>query len=91
MKTSYSILIAIPLATFLAACSTMEATQPQAAPVAAVEGEQVQEIMPGMLQGYLAKEDMLDSKEFVLPAPGENSALQTLDTTWAEKMLFETD
>jgi acid phosphatase (class A) len=47
----------------------------------------VKEIMPGMLQGYLAKEELLDSKVFVLPAPAEDSARQAMDTAWAEKML----
>ena len=40
-----------------------------------------------MLQGYLPKEDQLDSKEFVLPAPAEESALQVLDIAWSQNML----
>ncbi len=86
MKSICSPLIAVLLTTALTACSTTQTTQPGAAPDAAVAGEQVQEIMPGMLQGYLAKEELLDSKEFVLPAPAENSARQTMDTAWADKM-----
>jgi len=71
MKTTYSIFIAILLATTLAACSTMETTRPDTAPAMATTavGGQVQEIMPGMLQGYLTKEEQLDSKAFVLPSP----------------------
>ena len=38
-----------------------------------VAGEQVAEIMPGMLEGYLSKEEQLDSKEFVLPAPHDSA------------------
>ena len=44
------------------------------------------EIMPGMLQGYLSKEEQLDSKEFVLPSPAEDSARQAMDTAWADNM-----
>jgi len=87
MKITYSTIVAILLATVLAACSTMEATQSKAAPEQAVAGDQVKEIMPGMLEGYLTKEEQLDSMEFVLPAPAKESALQALDTAWAQKML----
>ena len=31
--------------------------------------------MPGLLQGYLSKEEQLDSKAFVLPAPESDSAI----------------
>ena len=49
--------------------------------------EEVQEIAPGFLQGYMTKEDQLDSEVFVPPAPGENSPRQALDTAWANNML----
>ncbi len=42
--------------------------------------------MPGMLQGYLAKEEQLDSKTFVLPAPAADSVMQALDKAWAQRM-----
>jgi acid phosphatase (class A) len=48
--------------------------------------EQVKEIMPGMLEGYLTKEEQLDSLEFVLPSPAEDSARQAMDTAWADNM-----
>jgi acid phosphatase (class A) len=86
MKSIFSPFIVVLMTTSIAACSTME-TQPGATDEAASTGGQVQEIMPGMLQGYLPKEDQLDSKEFVLPAPAEESALQVLDIAWSQNML----
>ena len=86
MKSQFSPLIVVLLTAVLTACNTLQTSQPGAAPDAVAAGEQVQEIMPGMLQGYLAKEELLDSKEFVLPAPAENSARQAMDTAWADKM-----
>jgi len=53
----------------------------------AVPGEQVMEIMPGLLQGYLSQENQLDSKAFVLPAPAADSPRQALDTAWSERMV----
>jgi acid phosphatase (class A) len=87
MKTTYSTVVAMLLTTALASWNAPAATEPGAASVVSVAGEQVEEIMPGMLKGYLSKEEQLDSKEFVLPAPGEESARQAMDTAWAEKML----
>lgn len=51
-----------------------------------VAGEQVAEIMPGMLEGYLSKEEQLDSKAFVLPAPAEESARQAMDSAVAAEL-----
>ena len=86
MKIQFSTIIAILLTTAVAACSTMEATQSGNTPTAMAVGGQVQEIMPGMLQGYLTKEQQLDSKEFVLPSPAEDSTRQTMDTAWADNL-----
>jgi acid phosphatase (class A) len=86
MKSKASPLIVILLLTALGACSTMRETQTATAPEAAAVGEQVQEIAPGILQGYLPEEDQLDSKVFVLPSPAEDSGLQALDTSWADDM-----
>ena len=86
MKSNFSPLIIILLTAALGACSTMEKTQSTAADDAASAGGQVKEIMPGMLEGYLSKEEQLDSKAFVLPAPVEDSALQAMDTAWADNM-----
>jgi hypothetical protein len=66
----------------------LAATQSEAVPEAAAgAGEQVKEIMPGPLEGYLTKEEQLDSKAFVLPAPSGESARQAMDTAWSQKML----
>ncbi len=51
-----------------------------------VGGKQVEEIMPGMLAGYLSEEEQLDSKLFVLPAPLEDSARQAMDDAWANEL-----
>jgi len=51
-----------------------------------VAGEQVTEIMPGMLEGYLSKEEQLDSKAFVPPAPAEESARQAMDSAVAAEL-----
>jgi acid phosphatase (class A) len=75
----------ILLACALGGCGTMK-SQPASAQGTAMAGEQVKEIMPGMLEGYLSKEEQLDSKEFVLPSPAEDSARQAMDTAWANNM-----
>ena len=84
MKSNFSRLIILLFITAVGACSTTEKTQSVATGEAA--GGQVREIMPGMLEGYLSKEEQLDSKEFVLPAPAEDSTLQAMDTAWADNM-----
>lgn len=48
--------------------------------------DQVKEIMPGMLEGYLTKAEQLDSMKIVLPAPAEDSSRQAGDTGWAVNM-----
>lgn len=70
----------------LSACSTNQAGPAQSAREAAAR-EQVQEIAPGFLQGYMTSDDQLDSKEFVPPAPAKDSARQALDSAWADNML----
>lgn len=49
--------------------------------------EQVPEIAPGILQGYMPQADQLDSKVFVPPVPGSDSPRQELDKQWASNML----
>lgn len=51
-----------------------------------VSGQSVVEIAPGILQGYLAKDELLDSAAFVPPAPAADSGRQVLDTAWAVSM-----
>jgi acid phosphatase (class A) len=80
MKTNLSIYMSLLIAAALITCFSVVGSR------AAGAGDQVKEIMPGMLEGYLTKEEQLDSKEFVLPAPAENSSRQTGDTGWADNM-----
>lgn len=51
-----------------------------------VSGQSVVEIAPGILQGYLAEGELLDSAAFVPPAPAADSGRQVLDTAWAVSM-----
>jgi len=51
-----------------------------------VSGQSVVEIAPGILQGYLAEDALLDSAAFVPAAPEPGSARQALDSAWAERM-----
>ena len=62
----------------LAACGATE-IQPAA--------EEVPEIRPGILQGYLPMENSLASVEFVPPAPTKGSARQDMDDAIVRKML----
>ena len=83
MKSAFSIFVALVLAITLLPGRTMAAGQS----ASTGPGEQVKEIMPGMLEGYLGKEEQLDSKTFVSPAPAAESAMQVLDKAWAQRML----
>ncbi len=78
MKTPVAKLCFIALAVFTAACSTVETAK---AP------EEVPEIYPGILQGYLPMDAPLDSKFFVPPAPAPDSARQAMDNAVVEQML----
>ena len=85
MKSIATLLILVLLAGALFVCVTVNVRAGDA-PEAAAAGGQVKEIMPGMLEGYLTKEEQLDSKEFVLPSPSGDSSLQAMDTAWADSM-----
>ncbi len=76
----------LAMAISLAACSAT-APGPADTTAAAMPGEKVMEIMPGLLQGYLSREEQLDSKLFTLLAPTEDSAMQAMDTAWSQSML----
>ena len=70
---------ALPLlAITLAACSTTS-DAPQTA--------EVPEIRPGILQGYLPTDDLVESVAFVPPPPEPGSARQALDDAIAERTL----
>ena len=83
MREIYLPIILALTAAVLSACSTMFGTDSSVAPD---EVGQVEEIAPGMLTGYLTMEEQLDSKVFVLPSPAEDSAMQDMDTAWANAM-----
>lgn len=87
MKTTFSTLAAILLAINFGGCSsTANKGMSSTTPDTKGAGDEVEEIMPGMLQGYLDVENQLDSEVFVLPSPGEDSAMQAMDTAWADQM-----
>ena len=86
--TSASIIypVLVLLIATLSACSTSQTSSTQTAPAVATT-EEVQEIAPGFLQGYMTEEEQLDSKKFVPIAPQIDSPRQALDTAWANNML----
>lgn len=97
MKSTFSTLFIILLTAAFGACTTVkiqpEATKAETTKIVMVAGKRVKEFIPGMLEGYLTKEEQLDSKKFVLPSPAKDSALQAMDTAWADNMqtLRDTD
>lgn len=74
-----------PLLASLGGSTGFTTTTAQAADLPSAE--QVPEIRPGVLKGYLSEAAQLDSREFVPPAPDGVSARQRLDTTWSQAML----
>ena len=85
MKTPFSHKLTAFLAATLAIAAPAVAATGETEQVT-VAGEQVAEIMPGMLEGYLSKEEQLDSKAFVLPAPEKESARQAMDSAVAAEL-----
>ena len=53
--------------------------------------EQVKEIMPGLLQGYLSKEEIPNSLTLVPPPPEEGSVAFALDQEYAKKAVESKD
>ncbi len=72
INTCYLILVVV-----IYGCSSLETTQT----------EDVPEIYPGILQGYLPMDAPLDSKAFVPPAPGPDSTRQAFDDGVVAQML----
>lgn len=66
------------LSLIIAACATTEPAPAR---------EEVPEIYPGILQGYLPMDDPLASVEFVPPAPAPNSPRQAMDDRVVAQML----
>jgi acid phosphatase (class A) len=56
-----------------------------------VQQEQVKEIMPGLLQGYLSKEEIPNSLALIPPPPEEGSVAFALDQEYAKKALESKD
>ena len=77
------VLLGAGLAFVLSGCA---AAPPEKEAARAEVPEALEEIAPGMLRGYIDIEEQLDSTVFVLPSPAENSALQALDSAWADRM-----
>ena len=73
-----NVLGSLAVAVALAGCTATE-IQPAT--------EEVPEIRPGILQGYLPMESSLASVAFVPPAPAEGSARQAMDDAVVQKML----
>ncbi len=78
MKTILSASLSIAVLFSVTACSSLETAQ---------SPEEVPEIYPGILMGYLPMDEPLDSSAFVPPAPAADSARQAMDNAVAEKML----
>src|SRR5687767_7954021 len=57
----------------------------------ATKVEEVKEIMPGILQGYLSKEELPNSLTLVPPPPIEGSAAFALDQEYASKAVASRD
>jgi acid phosphatase (class A) len=89
MKTTARVLIYTGFGLLLASLSFYSSAQtsPANSTPDATATESVPEIAPGILQGYISREDQLDSVEFVPPAPGEASPRQAQDAAWAVNML----
>lgn len=84
--TTFTFPVITLLIAALSACGISQ-TKPEQSNQAAALEEELQEIAPGFLQGYLSEEDQLDSKEFVPIAPHLDSPRQALDNAWANNML----
>lgn len=63
----------------LGACSGMQTSPAK---------QDVPEIRPGILQGYLPMDELMDSKAFVPPSPAANSPRQDMDDAVVENMLL---
>ncbi len=81
-----TLVVGLPIMLILVACTGMGTASEPAAQASAIS-EEVAELAPGFLQGYLTTEEQLDSVQFVLPSPAPDSAMQAMDTAWSEQML----
>jgi len=76
---------AMTMSLFFADCKTSKSTQ------ASATQEPLKEIMPGLLQGYLSKEEIPNSLALIPPPPAEGSAAFALDQEYAKKAVESKD
>jgi acid phosphatase (class A) len=77
--------IALVISALLPCCKTNSIT------LNSEKTEQVKEIMPGLLQGYLSKEEMPNSLALIPPPPEEGSVAFELDQEYAKKAVESKD
>ncbi len=74
----FSILNALVISLVFTGCKTSKIPQ------APAKAEQVKEIAPGLLQGYLSKEELPNSLALIPPPPAEGSVAFALDQEYAK-------
>ena len=80
----FSIIAMLAVLQVFPGCKTNKAAQVS-------KEEQVKEIMPGLLQGYLSKEEIPNSLALVPPPPEEGSVAFALDQEYAQKAVESKD
>jgi len=80
----FSIIAMLAVLQVFPGCKTNKAAQVS-------KEEQVKEIMPGLLQGYLSKEEIPNSLALVPPPPEEGSIAFALDQEYAKKAVESKD
>ncbi|HTE33432.1 MAG TPA: phosphatase PAP2 family protein [Chryseolinea sp.] len=79
---TFPIIIAMVVSVAVSGCKTTGSTTKE---------ETVKEIMPGLLQGYLSKEEMPNSLALIPPPPEEGSVAFALDQEYAKKAVESSD
>jgi acid phosphatase (class A) len=78
----FPIIIVMVMSVVLSGCKATNNT---------TKDETVKEIMPGLLQGYLSKEEMPNSLALIPPPPEEGSVAFALDQEYAKKAVESSD
>lgn len=81
----FSITCVLGILLLFPACKTSKVSQSSA------KQEQVKEIAPGLLQGYLSKEELPNSLALIPPPPEEGSVAFALDQEYARKAVESKD
>src|SRR5688572_25910854 len=81
----YGIISALTISLLLPACKSTKSSR------GPTKVEAVKEIKPGLLQGFLSKEEIPNSLALVPPPPEEGSVAFTLDQEYAKKAVSSTD